>query len=184
MKKHLFIALLAAGSIAHAETVYTSLEDTPVRDKPVALGSTVVSHLKAGSMVETVKQVGAFTSVSYIQDGKVKTGFIASAQLSNSDSSKKMGTVEKAQTAVNGADVAGMINGFGDNDTMAQANELATDPGAAANAKVDAVKSQSGITDPNSMITSKLDSLGIPAKDLQTFASNGKLVERKPKGKQ
>lgn len=184
MKKLLFIALLVAGSLAHAETVYTSLEDTPVRDKPVALGSTVVAHLKAGSMLETVKQVGAFTAVSYIQDGKVKTGFVASAQLSNADSSKKMGAAEQAQTAVGAADVAGMINGFGDNDTMAQANQLAADPGAAANSKVDAMKSQAGITDPNSMVTSKLDSLGIPAKDLQTFASNGKLVARKPKGKQ
>jgi len=63
--------------MAQAETLYTTLQDTPVRDKPVALGSTVTAHLPTGSMLETVKEVGAFTAVSYIQDGKVKTGFIA-----------------------------------------------------------------------------------------------------------
>jgi hypothetical protein len=84
MKKFaLFITTLTIACAGSAETLYTTQQETPVRDKPVAIGSNVIARLKAGTMIETVKQVGAFTTVSFIHDGKVKTGFIQTSQINN-----------------------------------------------------------------------------------------------------
>lgn len=172
----LFITTLALACVGSAETLYTTLQETPVRDKPVALGSTVIARLKAGTMIETVKQVGAFTTVSFIQDGKVKTGFIQTSQIKN-DSNAKVGAVEAAQTTLGAEDVSGMINGLS-NEKVAAASGAAADPLTAAKMQLPA-----GSEDPGSLLASKLESLQVPAKDLATFAASGKLVARKPKGK-
>ena len=177
MKLHLFIATLALACVASAETIYTRLQETPVRDKPVALGSNIIARLKAGNMLETVKEVGAFTAVSFIQDGKVKTGFIATSQIKDAKKAGAIGAVEAAQT-MGSVDPASMINGLSGNENVAAMSNSAADP-------VAAVKTQlpPGSEDPTSLLTSKLDSMQVPAKDLATFASSGKLVARKPKGK-
>lgn len=173
-----FIATLVLAATASAETLYTQLEDTLVRDKPVALGSTVVAHLKAGTMVETIKAVGAFTTVSFIQNGKVQTGFIQTSQIKN-DAKKggTVGAVEAAQSA-DLADPSSMIMGLDEQKKVASMNNAVSDPMATAKSQL-----PPGSEDPASLLTSKLDSMQVPAKDLATFAANGKLVSRRPKGK-
>ncbi len=168
----LFIAMLAITSAAHAETLYTSLQETIVRDKPVALGSTIIARLKPGTLVETIKPVGAFMTVSFIQDGKVRTGFIQSAHL-NKKEGERTALTEAAQTTLGAQDVGGMINGLGSEPSP-------TKTAAAADVETELPP---GSDDPASLLTSKLDSMQIPAKDLATFASNGKLLARKPKGR-
>jgi hypothetical protein len=178
MKLRILIASLVLAGTASAETLYTRLEDTVVRDKPMALGSTVVAHLKAGTMLETIKQIGAFSTVSYIQNGKVKTGFVQTSQLKGEEKKAVgIGAVEAAQTTDLG-DPSSMIMGLGEDKRVASVNSAVSDPMAAARSQVPA-----GLEDPSALLTSKLDSLLVPAKDLATFASNGKLVSRRPKGK-
>jgi hypothetical protein len=67
--------------VAQAVTVYTSSNGLVVRDKPSALGSLIIATLKTDTMVETGRQVGDFTAVSVVVDGKVKTGYISTKQL-------------------------------------------------------------------------------------------------------
>jgi hypothetical protein len=172
----LAIATVIVSANAEAKTVYTSLQETIVRDKPIVLGSSVIFKLPAGSMLETVKQVGAFTAVSFIADGKVKTGFIANSQLNPPDSKAgSIGAVEAAQTGIGAEDVGAMVNGLSE-----------VDPATTAAAKVNQLKASTlppGSEDPGALLTAKLDGLQIPSTDLATFAKNGKLVERKPKAK-
>lgn len=175
MKLFTLAAVLLVTATALAETTYTNLEQTPVRDKPAALGK-VIATLPSGSMIETIKVVGAYTNVSFIQDGKVKNGFIANAQLGNGDAKAggKMNAVEAAQTSVGQEDVGAMVNGLTDN------------PEQAATDKANSLKSANmpaGAEDPGAMLQSKLDSYQIPSSDLESFAKSGKLVSRRPKSK-
>lgn len=163
-----FISLLISVSV-YAETTYTKLEDTIVRDKPVALGSTILAHLKAGSMIETTKRIGAFTTVSFIMDGKVRTGFIASSQLSQ-DLNHRPTAAEAAQTAVGAADVASMVNGLSDTPSV---SGVAGGPQDVMTVPEDLQATQ----------IAKLDQLTITPAAVAEFARSGQLVGRKAKSK-
>ena len=172
------LGLISVGSlIAQAATVYTTVDGTVVRDKPMAIGSTIVATLKPATMVETIKQVGAYTSVSVIVDGKVKTGFISTKQLEAGASDiSKVGVGEVKQIALGQADANSLV--------LQATDDHLQDPQGLANGKINDMKSANlppGSEDPAALLTSKLDSMQVPAADLASFAKNGQLVARKSK---
>jgi hypothetical protein len=157
----LLMAVLVYGmrsDTAYAETMYTTLQDTIVYDKPVADASAIIAHLPSGSMIETVKEVGAFTTISFIQNGKVGTGLVATAQLNGEVPAQTNGGSTSAETATTNA--------------VPNAPVVAPAAGPAA-----------GPVDSPSVQVSKLEAIRISPGDLAVFAKRGKLVERKAKGK-
>lgn len=141
---------------AYAKTVYTMVDGTVVLDQPKAVGSAVVAVLKSATMVETDKKVGAFTSVSFIIDGKVRTGFISTQQLE-----------------VGAADISKV--GPGEASQIASAQRATNIIAAPAEMQVP-------VTDePVAPLPLILDGLKVTPADLAAFAKSGKLIARKSK---